>query len=46
MRRIDPITAEIKRMWGDPAHRGRGVPPAMLEQLLDAIRGSATAAFG
>lgn len=40
MRRIDPITAEIKRMWVDPAHRGRGVARAMLEQLLDAVRGA------
>jgi predicted GNAT family acetyltransferase len=38
MRRIDPATGEIKRMWVDPAHRGRGIGRAMLEQILGAAR--------
>jgi putative acetyltransferase len=36
LRRIGPDTAEIKRMWVDPAHRGRGIGGAMLDRLLEA----------
>ena len=33
IRRIDPATAEIKRMYVAPAHRNRGVAGAMLAAL-------------
>lgn len=38
MRRIDPVTAEIKRMWVNPENRGQGIAREMLEQLIDAAR--------
>jgi GNAT superfamily N-acetyltransferase len=37
VRRLDEITAEIKRMWVDPAVRGRGIG----RQLLNALEGAA-----
>jgi len=38
MRRIGPDTAEIKRMYVQPSHRGAGVGRALLDQLLAAAR--------
>lgn len=38
MRRIGSGTAEIKRMWVDPSHRGAGTGRAMLDRLLTAAR--------
>jgi GNAT superfamily N-acetyltransferase len=38
MRRIGPDTAEIKRMYVEPSHRGAGVGRAMLDQLMAAAR--------
>jgi len=34
-RRIDEHAAEIKRMWSDPAHRGKGLAAAILTALAD-----------
>ena len=38
MRGIDPETAEVKRMWVDPAYRRRGLGRELLEHLIDAAR--------
>ena len=38
MRRIGPDTAEIKRMYVQPPHRGAGVGRALLDQLIAAAR--------
>jgi GNAT superfamily N-acetyltransferase len=38
LRRIGPETAEIKRMWVDPAHRRAGTGRAMLDNLIAAAR--------
>lgn len=38
IRRFDQRTAEVKRMYTDPAWRGRGVARAMLEQLEASAR--------
>jgi predicted GNAT family acetyltransferase len=38
MRRIGPDTAEIKRMYVQPSHRGAGMGRALLEQLIEAAR--------
>ena len=38
MRRIGPETAEIKRMYVQPSHRGAGVGRSMLDQLIAAAR--------
>jgi ribosomal protein S18 acetylase RimI-like enzyme len=38
VRKLDGITAEIKRMWIDPAARGRGVARYLLAPLEDAAR--------
>lgn len=37
-RRIDEHAAEIKRMWSDPAHRGKGLAAAILTAILDGAR--------
>lgn len=42
LRRIGPRTAEIKRMYVRPSHRGSGTGRAMLERLLD---GAASAGY-
>lgn len=34
LRRMGPATAEIKRMYVRPAHRGRGLGRALLDQLI------------
>jgi ribosomal protein S18 acetylase RimI-like enzyme len=36
LQRIGPETAEIKRMWVDPAHRRAGIARAMLDHLIAA----------
>jgi GNAT superfamily N-acetyltransferase len=41
MKRIDQDTAEIKRMWVAPPHRGQGIAREMLQQLLTAARENA-----
>jgi GNAT superfamily N-acetyltransferase len=38
MRRIGPATAEIKRMYVQPSHRGAGVGRALLDQLMAAAQ--------
>jgi GNAT superfamily N-acetyltransferase len=38
MRRIGPDTAEIKRMYVEPAHRHGGMGRALLDQLIAAAR--------
>jgi len=38
LRRLDPFTAEVKRMYVEPARRGRGVGAAVLERLEAAAR--------
>lgn len=38
LRRIGPDTAEIKRMYVQPSHRGTGLGRALLEQLIAAAR--------
>jgi GNAT superfamily N-acetyltransferase len=38
VRKLDDVTAEIKRMWTDPAARGRGVARALLTKLEGAAR--------
>jgi putative acetyltransferase len=38
MRRIGPQTAEIKRMYVQPSHRGAGIGGSMLDQLIAAAR--------
>jgi GNAT superfamily N-acetyltransferase len=38
VRRFDPKTAEIKRMYVEPTHRGRGAARALLTALEDAAR--------
>jgi GNAT superfamily N-acetyltransferase len=38
VRRLDGTTAEVKRMYVDPAARGRGVGAAVLERLESAAR--------
>jgi GNAT superfamily N-acetyltransferase len=38
VRKLDDVTAEIKRMWTDPTVRGRGVARALLSRLEDAAR--------
>jgi GNAT superfamily N-acetyltransferase len=38
VRKLDETTAEIKRMWIDPAVRGRGVGRRLLAALEDAAR--------
>jgi ribosomal protein S18 acetylase RimI-like enzyme len=38
MRRIRPDTAEIKRMYVEPAHRRGGMGRALLDQLIAAAR--------
>ncbi|MDQ1704986.1 MAG: hypothetical protein QOF18_1352 [Frankiaceae bacterium] len=35
---LDPATAEVKRMWLDPAARGQGAGRALLAALEDAAR--------
>jgi GNAT superfamily N-acetyltransferase len=40
MKRIGPETAEIKRMWVDPARRGNGVGRDILGRLLSAAQDS------
>jgi GNAT superfamily N-acetyltransferase len=35
---LDPTTAEVKRMWLDPAARGQGAGRALLTALEDAAR--------
>ena len=37
--RYDEVTAEIRRMYVVPAHRGKGLGRAILEALEDAARG-------
>jgi GNAT superfamily N-acetyltransferase len=38
MRRIGPATAEIKRMYVEPSHRGAGLGRALLDALLTAAQ--------
>lgn len=38
LRRLDASTAEVKRMWIDPAHRGRGLARRLLRDLENAAR--------
>jgi len=38
LRPLDAATAEVKRMYVDPAWRGRGVGRALLETLIEAAR--------
>lgn len=38
-RRLDAETAEIKRLWTDPAHRGRGLAMRAIAELEAATRG-------
>lgn len=38
LKRIGPETAEIKRMWVDPSHRGEGVGRAILDRLISAAQ--------
>lgn len=38
LRRLDETTAEVKRMYVEPAVRGRGVATAVLERLESAAR--------
>ena len=38
LRRLDSSTAEVKRMWIDPACRGRGLARRLLGALEDAAR--------
>src|SRR6266508_2333270 len=35
LRRIGPATAEIKRMYVEPSHRGAGVGRALLDRLIE-----------
>lgn len=35
---VDAATAEIKRMYVRPEHRGRGIGRALIDELLDAAR--------
>lgn len=35
---VDQITAEVKRMFIDPAHRGRGIARALIGDLIAAAR--------
>ena len=39
LRRVDPTTVEIKRMYVVPDHRGRGLSRAVLAHLEDLARG-------
>lgn len=38
MRRIGPDSAEIKRMYVQPSHRGTGLGRALLQQLIEAAQ--------
>jgi putative acetyltransferase len=38
MRRIDAATAEVKRLFVRPAHRGEGLGRALLERAIEAAR--------
>lgn len=38
LRRLDETTAEVKRMWVEPALRGRGVAKEVLDHLETAAR--------
>lgn len=38
LRRLDATTAEVKRMWIDPAHRGQGLARRLLAALEQAAR--------